>query len=95
MTLPYFLTSAQFLESKQPLNGSYANFQLVETVVPTCLKQDGQRQACMAQKKKVVKPLCNPLQVFSLLSRREEFIHSNLDIILVKSRKEPGFQPKN
>jgi len=36
--------------------------------------------------------LCNPLQVFSLLNRREEFIHSNLDIILVKSGKEPGFQ---
>ena len=33
-----------------------------------------------------------PDRLFSLLDYREEFVHGNLGIILVKSEEKPGFQ---
>jgi len=33
-----------------------------------------------------------PDRFFSLLDYREEFVHGNLGIILVKSEEKPGFQ---
>ena len=75
------------------LNGSHTNFYLVEEVVPTCLKQHRQGHACGAHEREIAKLLNVFLHRFSsFLDYREKLIHGHLSVILVKSRKEPGFQ---
>ena len=74
-------------------DGSHTNFYSVKEVVLTCLKQHGQRHSCGAYERKIAESLNIFPRRFSFsLNRQEEFTHGHLSIILVKLRKEPGFQ---
>ena len=74
-------------------DSSHTNFHSVEEVVTACLKQHEQRHTYEANEREIV----DPLNVFSygfssFLNRREELVHSHLNVILIESRKKLGFQ---
>ena len=57
------------------------------------LEQHGQRHAYRAHEKKIAKALnVVPYRFSSFLNRLEELVHGHLSVILIESRKEPGFQ---
>jgi len=61
--------------------------------MPTCLKQHGQRHACGAHGRKIVKSLnVFPYGFSSFLNCREELVDGHLGAILVELREEQSFQ---
>ena len=68
------------------------NFHFIEEVVPTCLKQHGEG-ILAGHMRKIMEPLnVFSYGFFSFLDRQEELVDGHLSIVLVESRKKPGFQ---
>ena len=74
-------------------DSSHTNFYSVKKVVSACLRQHRHGHARGAHEGEIAEPLnVFPRGFSAFLNRREELIHGHLGVILVKSRKESGFQ---